>query len=93
MLGALILLLVSGCQSTGGAGDCTIRKGTTTEELIACGCVRASSGGGTVMAERGGGRGPELIISMVHYICPLGEGKGKYARVSVVNGLAERVWY
>lgn len=43
------------------------------------------------MAERG--RGPEIIISMVPYICPVGEGNGRFVRVSVVNGQAEQIWY
>ena len=39
----------------------------------------------------GPGGGPGVVISMIHYLCPLGEGK--WARVSVVNGKADRVWY
>ena len=92
LLVTAVSALVAGCQSSPGRqGDCHLRKGTTTDELIRCGCVQAHSGGGSVMAETGPGRGPEVIISMVHYICPLGDAK--WARVSVVNGRAERVWY
>lgn len=87
----LVTVLLTGCSGDLARREvCTLRKGMSAEELIRCGCVPARSGGGSVMI---GGRGasPGATITMVHYICPRGEGG--LTRVEVVNGLLERVIY
>jgi hypothetical protein len=62
----------------------------SAETLIRCGCFPAESGGGTVMIQ-GYGQDIAEAITMVHYLCPRGEGK--LSRVAVVNGVVDRVLF
>jgi hypothetical protein len=59
------------------------------ETLLDCGCFVADKGGGSVLVE-GYGNDIEEAITLVHYICPRGEGK--LVRVAVVNGVVERAF-
>jgi hypothetical protein len=65
------------------------RDGMRAEKLLECGCFVARLGGGAVIIE-GLGNGVAETITMVHYICPRGEGR--LIRVAVVNGLVDRVY-
>jgi hypothetical protein len=87
-----VLLALHGCASSGrqSAADCAPRKGMRAEMLIRCGCFVADSGGGAVFIE-GYGEDVTETITLVHYICPRGEGK--LVRVAVVNGVVDRVYY
>jgi hypothetical protein len=87
-----VLLSLTGCASSGGGQNgagCALRKGMRAEELLECGCFVARSGGGSVLIE-GYGNSVAETITMVHYICPRGEGR--LLRVAVVNGLVDRVY-
>ena len=85
-----VLLLTSCAGDVRRTSECTFRKGMPAENLLRCGCVPQRSGGGSVMVE-GYGYGPRTRITMVHYLCPRGEGR--IDRVEVVNGVVERVLY
>lgn len=94
-LGMLTLVLLAGvlagCQSSAHrTGGCDVRRGQTADELVRCGCVPAPSGGSMVMTEPGGS-GQRVVVNTVHYVCPL--GNARYARVAVVNGRVDGVWY
>lgn len=84
------LLFQVGCSSSGGGrgSACIPHKGMSPKVLVQCGCVPARSGGGSVMIQ-GYGASTREAITMVHYICPRGEGK--LDRVVVVNGVVDRV--
>ncbi|MGB5833793.1 MAG: hypothetical protein WBG92_17635 [Thiohalocapsa sp.] len=71
---------------------CLPQPGMTTAQLANCGCRLHDSGGLASASEAwaDGERSVQTVI-IVNYICPLGE-KG-IARVSVINGVADRVYY
>ena len=85
----LALLFAAGCSSSGGrhSPECEPRKGMRAETLVRCGCFPARSGGGSVMVQ-GYGQNIAEAITLVHYICPRGEGN--FDRVAVVNGVVDR---
>jgi hypothetical protein len=71
---------------------CTPAPGMGTDQLAACGCVMHKTGSLTTTPESRdqGGLDMQTVI-IVNYLCPLGE-QG-VAFVSVVNGVADRVYY
>ncbi|MCF7984246.1 MAG: hypothetical protein K9L70_07570 [Thiohalocapsa sp.] len=84
---------LAGCQTgpQSSKRNCTPKPGMTSEQLVACGCLLHDQGGlalAPVSRSRAGADTQSVII--VNYICPL--GKEGIAIVSVVNGVADRVY-
>jgi hypothetical protein len=86
---------LAGCQ-TGPQSNkryCTPKPGMTSEQLVACGCLLHDQGGlalAPVSRSRSRASADTQSVIIVNYICPL--GKEGIAIVSVVNGVADRVY-
>jgi len=64
----------------------------TSAELADCGCLLHDTGGlATASGARVAGGTEVQTVIIVNYICPL--GKRGVARVSVINGVADAVYY
>jgi hypothetical protein len=88
----VLVAALAGCQTyPGQQHHCVPKPGMTTDELAECGCLLHDQGGlalAPVSRSQAGGDTRSVII--VNYICPL--GREGIAMVSVINGVADRVY-
>lgn len=85
-----LLLLITGCQTgselNAGGTKCQLKKGMDAGLLAKCNCFEDSSAQASIADEKAPVTRTETIIN---YICPI--GPGRFARVSVVNGIVDAV--
>jgi hypothetical protein len=83
---AVLGACASWSQHSGHTARCKPKKGMTTDQLAACGCVPAGTASGAMVTSEGGGKAsPSRVVVIVPYVCPL--GKEGIVRVSVINGV------
>jgi hypothetical protein len=90
--GAVLAMAACAAQTDKHRRYCKLKPGMSTDQLAACGCLLNKTGSlisAPESRERGGADMQTVII--VNYLCPLGE-QG-VAFVSVVNGVADAVYY
>jgi hypothetical protein len=88
-----LAVLVSACAAQSPkAPRCRPEVGMTTEQLFACGCAPLDSGNARASAGRPSRADPSVLtIIAINYVCPA--GKDGFTIVSVVNGVADQVFY
>ncbi len=85
-------VLVGACGSPPAKPRCLPKVGMTTEDLVNCGCrLMDSSNLGSAAIVRAQSNPMVQIIIVVNYICPM--GNQGLATVSVLNGVADEVFY
>lgn len=90
---AIVLIgALAGCQThPGQQHHCVPKPGMTTDELAECGCLLHDQGGlALAPVSRSQASGETRSVIIVNYICPL--GREGIAMVSVINGVADRVY-
>jgi hypothetical protein len=86
------ILVLSACAVPKTSSRCVPEVGMTTEDLVDCGCRLLDSGAlrsGTLVRAEADPAVQTIIV--VNYLCPM--GRDGLATVSVVNGVADRVYY
>lgn len=82
--------LLAGCQSV-GVERCGLEPGTPATNVTACNCqLMSSSGAGVIVSPEYGRQPPGGGVALQQYLCP--QGKGEMIRVTVVNGVIERIY-
>jgi hypothetical protein len=91
-LALVVVLLLAACGSPPKRSRCLPEVGMTTKDLAECGCRLLDSGnlGSAALARAESDPSVQTII-VVNYICPM--GRDGLATVSVVNGVADEVFY
>lgn len=95
-LGLLLIAIlgVIGCPTAGtqSAGACALKVGMDTDALTECGCVPADTQGNyNAPMSSSALSGAVTRVSILNYMCPL--GSAEFAKVVVVNGVAEEIFY
>lgn len=91
IMGALALV---GCQGGGGpprTSLCELVPGMDTDQLALCGCVSADTRADQIPLASERERNVSQSVSMVNYMCPM--GSAGVAQVSVLNGIAQQIFY
>jgi hypothetical protein len=86
------VLALGGCGAPDKKPRCLPKIGMTTEDLVGCGCRLLDSGnlGSAALARAEADPSVQTII-VVNYLCPM--GRDGLATVSVLNGVADEVFY
>lgn len=85
-------LLAACAAQSPKAPRCRPEVGMSTEQLFECGCAPLDSGNARASAGRLSRSDPGVLtVIAVNYVCPA--GKDGFTIVSVVNGVADQVFY